>query len=281
MERRDFVKLKLESEFNPLNKYEDICYAFDSLYLVKSKETNLYGLINTFFEEIVPCEYLKNDFLKLIKNKYYIKRDKLDGLKVSRREGMTGYVDKTGTLVIPRNYQKGLDFNEDLAAVKEDRTWGFINNLGNYQIPSTYESAYSFNNGLAPVKKDSKWGYINKHGEIIVPFNYDSATPFYSDYALVSLDGEYYFIDTTGFKVTIKKTEDVYLELRKSLKEELPKSSKIVEYLNFLSIFTLNNQEIIVNENDYQDYIEKLLEVEKILLEDKFNFENEKVFVKK
>ncbi|MBQ8472679.1 MAG: WG repeat-containing protein [Bacilli bacterium] len=281
MERRDFVKLKLESEINPLNNYEDISYAFDSLYLVKSRKNNLYGLINTYFEEIIPCEYQKNEFLSLIKKKQQLKNTKLKDLNISKQDGMTGYVDKTGKLVIPRNYQKGYAFSENLACVKEDGVFGFIDKTGVYQILPIYEGANSFSFGLAPVKKDSKWGYINKYGEEIISFIYDSATPFYSNYALVSLDGKYYFIDTTGVKLTTKMTEETYFELTKSLEEQLPISTRIIDYLKYLSVFTLHDKEIIIEDTDHQEYINKVLNLEQILLEDSLIVNDKKMILKK
>ena len=52
--------------------------------------------------------------------------------------------------------------------------WGFMNISGQITIPEQYDKASNFREGLAAVKLNGKYGFINKSNEIIVPFEYDS-----------------------------------------------------------------------------------------------------------
>ena len=91
--------------------------------------------------------------------------------------------------------------------------WGFINETGELAIPHEYEQVLPFSEGLAAVRKDGKWGYIDKTGAVIVPFAYDRANDFKEGLALVSDWGTQYkdkygFIDKTG-KIVIPLEYDV------------------------------------------------------------------------
>ncbi|HEY9296517.1 MAG TPA: WG repeat-containing protein, partial [Phormidium sp.] len=101
-----------------------------------------------------------------------------------------GYIDETGKLVIPAQfngtgvfpgdarhapYFKGDGkFSEGLAAVEIQRKWGYIDKTGKMVIQPQYEAAWAFSEGLARVNvggewngmqnyiEGGKWGYI-KH----------------------------------------------------------------------------------------------------------------------
>lgn len=52
-------------------------------------------------------------------------------------------------------------------------------------IEAQYEDAGQFNEGLAAVKENGKWGYIDETGETVIPFQYDKAYLFREGLALV------------------------------------------------------------------------------------------------
>ena len=66
MERKDFIKVEVERNLSVLASYSEVLYAYGNLYLVKSKETNLYGFINSNLEEVVPCLYSKLELKNFI-----------------------------------------------------------------------------------------------------------------------------------------------------------------------------------------------------------------------
>ncbi len=65
--------------------------------------------------------------------------------------GKTGYLGRTGKLVIPYQYKGGGDFSEGLAPVLIDKTWGYIDPTGKVAIEPRFKGAYSFREGLAKV----------------------------------------------------------------------------------------------------------------------------------
>jgi len=72
----------------------------------------------------------------------------------------------------------------------EKRTYlfGFMDMTGKIIIPQEYEGADRFSQGLAPVKKNDLWGYINKKGEVVIPFQFKSAKPFSDNPVLAAVE---------------------------------------------------------------------------------------------
>jgi len=91
--------------------------------------------------------------------------------------GVYGYVDENLNLMLTFTYQNACDFSEGLAAVKKDGKWGYIDESGKIIIPLEYDmkddGGYCFRNGLVPVCKEGKYGIINRSGKTVVAFNYD------------------------------------------------------------------------------------------------------------
>ena len=101
-----------------------------------------------------------------------------------------GFIDKTGKLVIPCQYDHAGDFSEGLAAVWDESSgkWGFIDVTGQLAIPYQYEgiSEYGFSEGLAAVMDESgKCGYIDKTGQLAIPFQFNDAGSFSEGLAAV------------------------------------------------------------------------------------------------
>lgn len=104
-------------------------------------------------------------------------------------EGMpvsAGYINKTGALAIPMQFQHAFSFSEGLAPVKKNGKWGYINKAGTLVIPAIYEDAKQFAYGLAAVskmvtiegEKSPRYGYIDKTGKQVLPFTYIDAGEF-------------------------------------------------------------------------------------------------------
>ena len=123
-----------------------------------------------------------------------------DGLAKVKRDGKYGFIDQTGKVVIPLNYDWAWWFSEGLASVKRNGKWGFIDNTGKVVIPLNYDDTWYFTEGLAAVKQNGKYGFINQTGQIIIPLQYDDAYPFYNDVAVVSdsSTGESFYINKQG-----------------------------------------------------------------------------------
>ena len=74
-----------------------------------------------------------------------------------------------GKTVTTQKYQDAKCFLDDTyAAVEINGLWGFVDNQGKVVIEPVYEDALSFSNGFAAVKKDGLWGYINLEGKMVI-----------------------------------------------------------------------------------------------------------------
>ncbi|CAN5379195.1 hypothetical protein BH11CYA1_BH11CYA1_22760 [soil metagenome] len=74
------------------------------------------------------------------------------GLICARFDNQYAFIDKSGSLGIPRLFAEAKPFVAGRAAVKENGKWGFINKRGVFVIPPKYLDAGTFFSGLAPVK---------------------------------------------------------------------------------------------------------------------------------
>ena len=65
-----------------------------------------------------------------------------------------------------------------LFPVKKNGKWGYIDRSGKIIIPPQFDYAWFFSEGLAPVKIGRKWGYIDKSGKIVIEPRFDWAESF-------------------------------------------------------------------------------------------------------
>ena len=76
-----------------------------------------------------------------------------------------GYIDKTGNLKIPTQFDFATEFSEGLAHIKVEGKRGFVDEKGSVAIEPQYDKVRDFSEGLAAVKIEGKWGYIDKNGK--------------------------------------------------------------------------------------------------------------------
>ena len=51
-----------------------------------------------------------------------------------------GYINQTGSCVVPAHFDDGMPFSEGLAAVSNKGRWGYIDVFGTFVIPPLFES---------------------------------------------------------------------------------------------------------------------------------------------
>lgn len=85
-----------------------------------------------------------------------------------------GFIDSTGTTVIPTIYHNAFDFKEGLAAVRENELYGFIDASGKYVLAPQFDYATYFENGITLVYKQRQPYFIDKTGKVILPTAYRS-----------------------------------------------------------------------------------------------------------
>lgn len=112
--------------------------------------------------------------------------DFANGLAAVMIEGKWGYIDKTGTLVIPCRYDWAGPFTDSLAPVESEEMVGYIDRRGEITLPYQFRDGRNFSDGLAPVTLDGcKWGYIDTSGKMVIQPRFKRAFPFSSGRALV------------------------------------------------------------------------------------------------
>jgi len=119
----------------------------------------------------------------------------------SLKESKHGFIDKTGNVAIQIKMSNGFSpgFNEGLSPIFDGEQCGFMDKTGAIVIPPEYEAVSRFSEGLAAVQKSGKWGFINKNGETVISFVYEWAQwGFTEGLALVKKDSKSEFINKMG-----------------------------------------------------------------------------------
>ncbi len=123
----------------------------------------------------------------------------------------TGFINKKGQIVIkPRTALFLSRFTEGRAAVKVGNKYGFIDPTGKLVIPAQYDCAQGFREGLAPVLVGEKIGFIDLQGNMVLAAQYEypdkSWQPqialgnsiFHRGHATVKWNGKFGIINKTG-----------------------------------------------------------------------------------
>jgi hypothetical protein len=121
-----------------------------------------------------------------------------------------GFIDKTGSEVIPITYDYAYNFSDGLALVGLNGVQSFIDKTGQVVFEmkvdcstksGTAKASGYFTEGIAPVFCNGKWGFIDKKGALIIPLKYNNASNFSNGLALVSLNNKSGFIDNSGKEI--------------------------------------------------------------------------------
>jgi len=84
-----------------------------------------------------------------------------------RSRGKSGYIDETGKIVIPLQYEEATDMRYGMAAVRKDELWGFIDKDGRQLHPHLYDHVLSRGDGSYIVYKGTQIGFVNQKGEFL------------------------------------------------------------------------------------------------------------------
>lgn len=129
-----------------------------------------WGIINSAGETIVPCQ--------LACSVVYPFTDEMAGFL---EQGLTGFVNKHGEVVIAPKDDISPYFHGGLARIMRDGKYGFVNTRGAVTIPCQYDRAFDYAEGLAAVMQNNRWGYINPAGEMVIPYLYTNASTEFSN----------------------------------------------------------------------------------------------------
>jgi hypothetical protein len=164
---------------------EDGLLLNDNLIAIKENDGNI-TIKNTETGE-VTAEKIRFDWTSSSPN---------DSLGVFCSDGKRGYYNSyTGKIVVPAQYRRAWIFSEGLAAVQKNGMIGFINRKGEVVIPFRYPyhgnplSEFVFDNGHCIVADTTgKCGVINRKGEWIIHPKYDNIDA-YEEYVIASSAG--------------------------------------------------------------------------------------------
>ena len=110
-----------------------------------------------------------------------------------------GYIDTSGNVVIPPQFEMAYDFSEGLARVKRDGRSGYCDELGRLVIPNRFSYSTEFSEGLAAADDESgKTGFIDSSGQFAIPPRFTGAGRFRGGVCLVTTDEDVGYIDTKG-----------------------------------------------------------------------------------
>jgi hypothetical protein len=105
----------------------------------------------------------------------------------AEKDGKSGFIDNTGKVVVPLQFNEVFGFSEGLAAVTVGRKFGFVDASGNLVIPPSWEFAHLFHQGLAAVSDGKKYGFIDKTGKLVIPLQFAEVGNFHEGLAAVRI----------------------------------------------------------------------------------------------
>jgi hypothetical protein len=121
-----------------------------------------------------------------------------EGLAVVSIDGESGFIDTKGAVAIEPQFDFASDFSEGLAAVTLDEKTGYVDTNGNWAIKPAFELGYDFSEGLAFVNTGQKAGYIDATGRIAIEGDFSFGYLFSEGMAAVDIEGLLGYIDQTG-----------------------------------------------------------------------------------
>jgi len=148
-------------------------------------------------------------------------------LVADEKDGLWGYVDENGSIIIAHSYYSAKDFEDGVAEVStSSEEYGYINEQGILITPTVdvqYEEMGNFSEGLVYIgcwRDKSNYRYYNKKGEIVIEGDFHSATDFIKGRAIVSYGGE--------------RAEDDWLNQKWAI---INKAGEIVKELDYTHVY--------------------------------------------
>jgi hypothetical protein len=105
----------------------------------------------------------------------------------------------------------------DLWPVEQGRKWGYIDKTGRVIIPCQFDSAANFSEGLAAVHIKEKTGYIDATGKFVIPPRFLTGFPFSGGLALVVISGSgngVTYMNQLGY---VNRSGQVVIQLKEAL----------------------------------------------------------------
>lgn len=104
-------------------------------------------------------------------------------------DGLLGYMDEQGLVVIPAVYDWVGDFKEGLAVVMKGASYGVINKQGQLHLPIAFEFISDFHNGYAIFSQNSTFGVVNRAGIEVIKNQFNDLEWAFGDLLIYENDG--------------------------------------------------------------------------------------------
>ena len=186
----------------------DIGYKrYDSVttwYLIQSKATQKWGFIDKENEVKIPVDYDDLSPFRKTKISYALKGSKY------------GFINTEDKIVVPFQFEFSKEnrriYTFGLMAVKKDNKFGFIDESGTVVIPIIYNQVeYFTQNNLSSVEKNGRSGFINKSGKEIIPIIYDDArSEQLDDIVIVKQKNKWAFFNNQGKQLSDFVFDEVF-----------------------------------------------------------------------
>lgn len=160
-----------------------------------------------------------------------------EGFARVKIEDKWGFIDNTGSFIVPPLYDVVGPFSEGLASVLIESNVGFINREGKVVIDPKFDlpdgwnikenliQLYKFRDGMSPAIINGNYGYIDCEGQFIIPPTFSTASEFISGRAAVSISNKqsgsmpyssendlYGIIDESGGWIVEPKFSNIFLD---------------------------------------------------------------------
>ena len=134
------------------------------------------------------------------------------GLALVKRDGLYGYIDRTGEVVIPLQFTSASSFYNGVALVRRGEERIAINTQGETLYTCVWDKAGGmFWGGHIWVQQDGLYGLMNTAGELVVPCEWDDyiGKPFlHGDIMALTRDGRLAFVNKRGDMITGQLWDD-------------------------------------------------------------------------
>lgn len=181
------VSNKGEGQYYVIDKEGNVSFTVVAEYissyfsegLATIRRDGKYGYIDNTGELVIPCSWDDADTffdgvakVKLGNSFFCINKE---------GENLFSYTELSGS-------ENSWSFSDDLCRVKKNGLQGYIDRKGNLVIPYEWMDATNFVDGIACVKKGALWGAIDQTGELVVPCKYRDVVFSQGYYALLDND---------------------------------------------------------------------------------------------
>jgi hypothetical protein len=121
-----------------------------------------------------------------------------EGLAFAVKNGLYGYIDKGNRIVIEFEYDLGSDFENGRAIVEKSGKIGMIDRSGNVIFPIEFMDLGQLSEGLVYGAKDSLYAYYDNNYNLRIPERFIEAYEFSNGIAKVQVGENQAFIDRFG-----------------------------------------------------------------------------------